>query len=281
MSCYRYEIINETENPILHNVDIAVILVMENSNRFVPDPFLLNLTKKTVIQYNLGFKMCYKSSKITTSVQDIVHAYYTAFKYVQKYNNVIIFEEDAIVINKDISVYKKIDTFLENNHFDIFTFGSFSMFSKYDNDFYKLNNILTQSQAIIYSPNSIKKLIKMCSDSSINNKHIDYEYIGQLDNKFTYKYPLIVQLFPETENQTTWHFIFITKKLIKLFELDKKPDTWYLLYFICRNLKLLLIIVMLIITLIIINFTIKKGKNNCSRYKVDFVRQFSKEREKQ
>ena len=56
MSCYRYEIINETENPILDNVDIAVILVMENSNRFVPDPFLLNLTKKTVIQYNLGFK---------------------------------------------------------------------------------------------------------------------------------------------------------------------------------------------------------------------------------
>jgi hypothetical protein len=257
MSCYRYEIINETENPILHNVDIAVILLMENSNRFVPDPFLLNLTKKTVIQYNLGIKMCYKSSKITTSVQDIVHAYYTAFKYVQKYNNVIIFEEDAIVINKDISVYKKIDKFLENNNFDIFTFGSFSIFSKYDNDFYKLNNILTQSQAIIYSPNSIKKLIKMCSDSSINNKHIDYEYIGQLKNKFTYKYPLIVQLFPETENQTTWPGIFITKKLIKLFELDKKPDNWYLLYFICRNLKLLLI-VMLIITLIIIIFTLKK-----------------------
>jgi len=281
MSCYRYEIINETENPILHNVDIAVILVMENSNRFVPDPFLLNLTKKTVIQYNLGIKMCYKSSKIRTSVQDIVHAYYTAFKYVQKYNNIIIFEEDAIVINKDISVYKKIDTFLENNHFDIFTFGSFSIFSKYDNDFYKLNNILTQSQAIIYSPNSIKKLIKMCSDSSIYNKHIDYEYIGQLENKFTYKYPLIVQLFPETENQSTWPCIFITKKLIKLFKLDKKPDNWYLLYFICRNLKLLLIIVMLIITLIIINFTLKKGTDNCRNYKVDFVRQFSKEREKQ
>ena len=51
MECYYYKIIHETTNPILKNVDITIILMMENSNRFNYDPFLLNLTKKTVIQY--------------------------------------------------------------------------------------------------------------------------------------------------------------------------------------------------------------------------------------
>ena len=61
---------------------------MEGSNRFKT----LSLTKKTIIQYNKGYKNCKKPDTIKSSREDIVHAYYTAFEYLKEYNNVIILE---------------------------------------------------------------------------------------------------------------------------------------------------------------------------------------------
>ena len=104
MDCYTYKEIINNETPILKNVDVVLILTMEGSTRFKEDPFILNLAKKTVIQYNKGFKKCNKPSIITSARQDIVHAYYTALNYLKDYNNVIIFEDDALVINKDILI---------------------------------------------------------------------------------------------------------------------------------------------------------------------------------
>ena len=60
MTCYSYKILNTTTTPILKNVDIVLILTMEGSDRFKNDPFLLNLAKKTIIQYNKGFIKCIK-----------------------------------------------------------------------------------------------------------------------------------------------------------------------------------------------------------------------------
>ena len=45
MSCYSYKTIHETDDPILKNVDVSIILMMENSDRFIYffDPFILKL----------------------------------------------------------------------------------------------------------------------------------------------------------------------------------------------------------------------------------------------
>ena len=64
MDCYEYEIIHTSENPILKNVDVSIVLAMKGTNRFVRDPFILNLTKTTIIQWNTGFKKCKKHSSI-------------------------------------------------------------------------------------------------------------------------------------------------------------------------------------------------------------------------
>ena len=264
MDCYSYKVINKCETPILKNVDVVLILAMEGSTRFKEDPFILNLAKQTLIQYNKGFKKCNKPSTIISSKQDIVHAYYTAFEYLKEYNNVIILEDDAQVINKDPLIYDKIDAFIATTNFDIFTFGSFGPLSKYSEDFFNIGSFFFgatpfgASQAIIYSREARSKLIEDISSSHFNKGHIDITYIGDLTRKFTYKYPLIVQLVTKTENMNTWTNIFIVSIIIKLtillLKLDTHTDAWFFLYFIFRNYISIITLVIIVIILISIHY---------------------------
>jgi hypothetical protein len=252
MTCYSYKILNTTITPILKNVDVVLILSIEGSNRFKNDPFLLNLAKKTIIQYNKGFKKCNKPSTIISSKEDIVHAYYSAFEYLKEYNNVIILEDDALVINKNPLIYNKIDKFINTQDFDIFTFGSNGLFSNYNEDFFKIDPFFFwAAQAIIYSQKARNKLAKDIISSNFNKGPMDAIYIDHLDKKFTYKYPLIVQLFPNTENQNLWvnniFELYIIKFTIALLKLDKSTESWFSLYFIFRNYKIILLLIFLII----------------------------------
>jgi hypothetical protein len=228
---------------------------MEGSNRFKKDPFLLNLAKKTIIQYNKGFRKCDKPLTIKTSREDIVHAYYAAFDYLKKYNNVIILEDDAIVINKDTLIYDKIDKFIDTQDFNIFTFGSSGLFSNYNEDFLKITSFHAHLQAIIYSQKARNELAKDISSSNFNKGHMDTIYVGDLDKIFTYKYPLIVQLLPNTENQNLWKDnifeLYIIKFMIAVLKLDTSTESWVLLYFIFRNYKIISLLIFLIIISIV------------------------------
>ena len=135
MSCYSYKTINKTNKPILKNVDVTIILVMENSTRFKYDPFLINLSKKTVFQYNKGFRACKKPSTILKSNNDINHAYYTAFEYSKDMNNVIILEEDAEILYYTKSHYNTVDDYISND-FKVFSFATIGVFTKLNENFY-------------------------------------------------------------------------------------------------------------------------------------------------
>ena len=138
MPCYSYKVIKETNTPLLKNIDITIILMMENSKRFKYDPFILNLSRKTVIQYNKGFRVCEKPSAIIKSNNDIIHAYYTAHDYSKDYNNVLILEEDAEMLYYDKSHYNKIDKYISGD-FNVFSFSTNGVFTKLNNDFYKVD----------------------------------------------------------------------------------------------------------------------------------------------
>jgi hypothetical protein len=252
MTSYSYKTLNNTKTPILNNVDIVLILAMEDNNRFDEDMFLLSLAKKTIIQYNKGFRKSAKPPTITEPKYDIVHAYYTAFEYLKEYNNVIILEDDALVINKDPLIYDKIDNFIATTNFDILTFGSFGLFSNYNGDFLNIDPcFFGAAQAIIYSRDSRSKLIEDISSSHFNKGHIDITYIGALTKKFTYKYPLIIQLFPKTENKDSWFtnifLLYFCNFFITLLRLDKSISGWFLLYFIFTNYISIIILVFLIV----------------------------------
>ena len=109
--CYNYHLINETDNPVIPSSDVTIILMMEGSDRFKYNPFILSLSKKTIIQYNKGYKNCVKDDSITSTTSDITHSYFTAFYYLREYNNVIILEEDAEIYSNDISDYNIVNNF--------------------------------------------------------------------------------------------------------------------------------------------------------------------------
>jgi hypothetical protein len=261
MTCYSYYTLNNTTTPILKNIDVVLILTMENSNRFNKDPFLLNLANKTIIQYNKGFRKCSKPSTVVSSIEDIVHAYYTAFEYLKEYNNVIILEDDAQVINKDTLIYDKIDKFIATENFNIFTFGSFGLFSNYNEDFLKIDRYFFGSlQAAIYSRNARVKLCEDISCTNFNKGHMDITYVGELSEKFTYKYPLIIQLFPKTENKNSWFanvfLSYIVNFLIALFKFDTRTEGWFLFYYISTNSISIIKLVLLILIISVFYFNI-------------------------
>tara|TARA_B100000927_G_scaffold178285_1_gene143604 strand:+ start:994 stop:1890 length:897 start_codon:yes stop_codon:yes gene_type:complete len=243
--CYNYITINETDNPVIPSSDVTIILMMEGSDRFKYDPFILSLSKKTIIQYNKGYKNCVKDEEVTATTSDITHSYFTAFYYAKDYNNVIILEEDAEMYSKDLDDYILVNNFLENEDFDVFTFGSSGIFRSYkpklyNNNIYKLTGY-TFAQAQLFSKKARQKLYKTINENKYQGD-IDVDYIEKLEQLYSYKNPLIVQLFPDTENKSNWGkgngfgkiVGYITIQPMKAFllitKLDKETSGWKHIY---------------------------------------------------
>ena len=253
MVCYSYKVIKETNTPLLKNVDITIILIMENSKRFKYDPFILNLSRKTIIQYNKGFRACKKPPGVVKSNNDIIHAYYTAHNYSKDYNNVLILEEDAEILYYDKSHYCKIDKYISGD-FKVFSFSTNGIFTKLNSDFYKVD-VAHGAHAQIFSK---KARIDIMRDIETNNFQGEPDTTYLVDNVVVYKYPLIVQLFPETENFNNWQGNkFINKLGIKLTGVDKNKHGWEMIYVISKlrgqityNNALTLIILIIIVIFI-------------------------------
>jgi len=239
--CYNYVTINETDNPVIPSSDVTIILMMEGSTRFKNDPFILSLSKKTIIQYNKGYRNCVKDEEISSTTSDITHSYYTAFYYLREYNNVIILEEDAEMYSKDLDDYALVNNFIENEDFNVFTFGSSATFKKYkpdmyDGDIYSLIGY-TFTQAQMFTKKCRQDLYKTIGEKRFSGD-IDVDYISKLHKIYSYKNPLIVQLFPATENQVNWGGTTVIgklgnapmKALLIFVELDKDTNGWETIY---------------------------------------------------
>jgi hypothetical protein len=229
MECYSYKLLSETSDPVFKNVDITIILVMENSKRFKKDPFMLKLSKKTVIQYNKGFKKCIKPQSIKKSNEDINHAYYTAFMYTKSYKNVLILEEDAEVLYYSRHHYDTIDNYIKNNSFETFSFATNGIFTKINENFYKVD----------VAHGTHAQIISLPCRSYIMSKILSNNFRGEIDtsyfrnNVIVYKYPLIVQTFPETENFKNWGgSCFLNKSGIIITGVDKNKSGWETIYII-------------------------------------------------
>ena len=243
--CYNYITINETDNPVIPSSDATIILMMEGSERFKYDPFILSLSKKTIIQYNKGYKNCVKDEEITSTTSDITHSYFTAFYYAKDYDNVIILEEDAEIYSKDLNEFNNVNNFIKEEDFNVFTFGSSGIFKSYkpklyNNNIYKLTGY-TFAQAQLFSKKARQKLYKTIKENKYQGD-IDVDYIEKLEQLYSYKNPLIVQLFPDTENKSNWGkgigfgkvmgYICIQpmKVFLLLTKLDKNTSGWKHIY---------------------------------------------------
>lgn len=262
--CYYYKIINESDKPILKNLELTVILVMEGSKRFKENDLILNLAKKTIIQYNKGFKTCPKicgSQKIDVSWKDLNYSNLTAFNNFKKdYNNVLILEEDAEPFNKNITVenLNEIDNYILNKDFVPISLGSYCLFTPSSNN-KCIKSCLTKNifaaQAIIWNLNNIETFIHKIITTECSEGHWDEIYIKSCDIRVFYK-PIIVQKFPSTENQKTWNNNkvgkYLQEKLFDAYDTENKTDIWKLFYFL-NNEWFIIVILILILYLYFIN----------------------------
>lgn len=232
-NCYSYETISESKNPLFKNVDLTIVLTMENSNRFKKDPLLINLSKKTVYQYNNGYKNCNKPDNIKRTTEDITHAYYTAFEYAKNYNNVIILEDDAEVLNYNPKHYEKIDNYIESNDFTIISMGSLGFFTKVNELFYRADP-MAFVQASILSKKTRNEMQKDMLSKKFNG-HVDGVYFSP-KNVLVYHEPLIIQVFTETENFQTWEGapLWAHRLASKIQGLRENKQGWYKAYLLCK-----------------------------------------------
>ena len=146
------------------------------------------------------------------------------------YNNVSVNTREYMIKSYE----KQLETIPSVNNRKVLNdlYGDMSKITK---ESYYEENILIK----IINDISQGKLIEDISLSNFNKGHIDITYIGNLPNKFTYKYPLIIQLFPKTNNKNSWFanvfILSLTNFLITLFRLDNSVDSWFLYYVIFTN----------------------------------------------
>jgi len=267
--CYKINLINTTNNPLLKSINHVFILTMENSNNLKSrQPELFELGKNTYIQYNKGYQNCNKNVKINNTNLDIVDAYKNICEFnINNNENIIILEDDAFIINFDKKIYNEINDFIQNNNFDIYSFASGGLFNKFGNTNHKKilfrglsynNNIILPFwglQAAIWSAKTRAKIINLNYDVIINNYNIDTNLIYNNNlNVYIYKQPLIVQAFNMTENSKNWdptfgygyNFLKINKE-----NLNNLNKGWNKLYFYNFNIIYIILIIIILIILII------------------------------
>jgi hypothetical protein len=242
-TCYNIRRWNTTENPFFESFENSFILTMSTSKRLERNESkdLINLCKNTFVQVNKGWKSCSKPPHITTAAYDLIDAYRNLFihcKYIHA--PILVMEDDAIVMNHHINHYERIDSFVRYADFDVYSLGSFGFVNPLHFGSHKrFLKIIGFSQAVIWSEKARSKALMFMETN--DPMHIDVHIMSKMGEKYTYHIPLVVQVFPETENQSNWCYfcnnnilekafvrmwIFLLKKL----QLHKKPDNWKVLY---------------------------------------------------
>jgi hypothetical protein len=238
--CYRHERIsthNKYDSQIIFpNVDMTYVLIMvgskheERVRRQLEDyPF----TRNIYLQWNYGFRNCSKYLTKQKTDSDLSDAYMIVFSDAiqHNYNRILILEDD-FVVNGITNIDKKnIYDFLEIYNPEILTLGSILISTS---DKYLLNNNFLEvynkagTHAMIYNNNVFYKIYLQLYTKPISiDTIINIDTItSKVDNIYSYKLPLIIQLVSKTENSNTWHsnkfMLFLCTFAIWLLGLDNE-----------------------------------------------------------
>ena len=136
-------------------------------------------------------------------------------------------------------------------------------FTEIDDNFY----------SSLYECASHAQIISKSKREELIDKFIMNDFKGHIDTNYfiksvVYKHPLIVQLFPETENRSNWGDknrsswdILLSNISIKLLKSDTDIDSWEKIYFISKLKGKLNIIIYICVIILIIVYLIYRKKS--------------------
>ena len=155
---------------------------------------------------------------------------------------VLILEDDAQLFDESSYMgLRDVDTFVAKANFDAYNLGSIGDMTPYSGNHYRIS-LKGCTQAIIWSRNLLQRLLNFQPSGYIN--HIDREFLTHVNLVpfLRTKTPLIVQMFPATENRNSWCFICTNNNMLDSvyqslinqtfmsWGLDRNTDSWAKIY---------------------------------------------------
>ena len=237
-------------------IDATYIIHLKGNGRYKQVESQLKdyaFTKNVHIVINKGYKNCSKPG-VDSSIKDVIHAYLFCFRDAQKYNNILILEDDFIV-NKDIHQHTEdINHFCTNHSNFVYRVGC-SPYAMIPYDRTNYVGFSGGTHSIVYSKSMRDKTLRTDPD------HIkDWDHCLMLSSlNYIYHKPLFYQLYTDTENQKNWGnynaFMQVISVMavwvIKLLKMDKQVEPGSsILYVVAEWWHVILIILLLSFALV-------------------------------
>jgi hypothetical protein len=208
MGCYKLELVDECETPLMRSVPCAYILTLHETETF---PWLHGVARRTYVQRNRGFscpKIGPDGSPIDRPNVDILHAYQTAFASANSAASsakapVLVFEDDAVFTKTGKADLAAVDRFVADSRFSIYSLGSFGIMTPCSGGHWLLSGF-GASHAVVYSAHARAAVL-----DARPSKHaqVDTSILSRMPGKFTYKRPIAYQkLEASTANSAAWCF---------------------------------------------------------------------------
>lgn len=197
--------------PLLRSVPRAYILTMTTSTRLAKPTAraLTRLCGETIVQWNPGWRAGGKPPHVDSSAKDILHAYRNVCQHCADLQApVLILEDDAQLMDgatpRD---FEAVDAFLraDARPWDVYSLGSLGVFDRLQDvgPHRKFLASMSFAQAVVWSPAARAAFLRR-DDDDPRLTHIDGHVLSAFRHKYAYRRPLVVQLFPTSENMRTW-----------------------------------------------------------------------------
>jgi hypothetical protein len=207
--CYTYEVL-KSGPPMFPMIDCVYVIIMNNSKyeaRVRDQLEKYPLGQRILLQKNAGFKRCSKSIARQDTIADLVDSNYTFLTNAiqNNYRRILVLEEDFIISPKlgDKDVMRDIQSFLTVHEPEALLLGSVLWRTGAMVENFKEVEIKLGAHAIIYNHVGIQKLYDLITRKM--NTAIDIDILtNDYLKMYSYKLPLIIQVYGGTDNQKNW-----------------------------------------------------------------------------
>jgi hypothetical protein len=225
--CYRLELVAECAAPMLPSAAAAYVLTLHQTDTF---PRLHGVARRTYVQRNASFKTCAKGCVSATN-EDLTHAYARLFATIHDEGPVVVFEDDAHLLETAPEDLAAIDGFVSTRAFSglsVYSLGSVGLTVPCGGGHWRYVLFNGMTHAAIYSDAARAHVVRV---RPCEVKHIDVDVIGAMGPHYTYHRPVAVQALRETENSRNWFgnslperaWARIMRFLIRVSDMDTDP----------------------------------------------------------